>query len=282
MAKKRTAKRSAAPRRKVSKTARTRRAPASSRRRVTPSRTQGPEPDDDKQYGDEKLDTLAARAYQEILDRIVNLELEPGRGFTEGELATELKSSKTPVREALLMLRVRGFVFPRPRSGYRVSPITVKDARDLFAILKIIEPECAARCAAKGMDTKRVLLLQDLQSEVDPSDPGSVNEFIEAEISIRRLLAWESENERFYLMSDVLAYDVARLLRLTIKFARPPNLAEDYGKLIGAIARGNAKRAQEMSLHRIELLENFVLGTLLGSDAVEGINVGAPLVAGRA
>lgn len=249
---------------------------ASARRR----RTAVPKPSAiqrDRTKAEEKPDSLVQQAYQNILDRIVKLELEPGRAFTEGDLAGELGLSKTPVREALLMLRVRGFVFPRPRSGYRVTPITVKDVRDLFGLLKIIEPECAALAATRGVETKRIMLLEDLQVEVDPSDTRSIDEFIEAEIAFRRLLAYESGNERFFLLSEPLVHDLARLLRLTVQLAPLDSaLITDHEKLMAALANGDATKAREISIHRLELLERFVLDTLLESDAVQGVNVGAP------
>jgi len=278
MAKKRTTKKTTAQKRTSGKTS-AKRAKTTARRRRTPAPpTEAARREDGRVPREERPDSLVYKAYQNILERIVKLELEPGRGFTEGDLAGELGLSKTPVREALLMLRVRGFVFPRPRSGYRVSPITVKDVRDLFGVLKVLEPEIAAAAAGRGLEAKRILYLEDLQVEVDPSDPRSVDDFVEAETNFRSILAYETGNERFWYMNETLAYDLARLLRLTIQLDRQPSstLFSDHEKLMTALANGDAEKAREISRHRIETLERFVLDTLLESEAVLGVNVGAP------
>lgn len=225
----------------------------------------------------EMPESLVSQAYKKILDRIVRLELEPGRAFTEGDLANELGLSKTPVREALLMLRVRGLVFPRPRSGYWVTPITIRDVRDLFGILRIIEPECAALSASRGLSASRLLYLEGLEVSVDRDDPTSIDNFIDAEINVRRVLAYESGNERLFVMSDLLVYELARQLRLSVELAPPGDtLVANHEKLMAAIVGGDSSVAREIALERVELMERFILDTLLESDAVQGVNVRVP------
>jgi DNA-binding GntR family transcriptional regulator len=49
--------------------------------------------------------TLTEDAYRLVKWRITTVQLAPGARFTEPELADSLKLSRTPVREALLLLR---------------------------------------------------------------------------------------------------------------------------------------------------------------------------------
>ncbi|WP_425435663.1 GntR family transcriptional regulator [Lentzea kentuckyensis] len=46
-------------------------------------------------------------------------------------MAGQLQMSKAPVREALAALRRLGWVEVIPRSGYRVAPVTLRDAGPL-------------------------------------------------------------------------------------------------------------------------------------------------------
>lgn len=229
-------------------------------------------------HGEEKPNSLTAKAYGDILRRILRLELQPGRGFTEGELATELGLSKTPVREALLILGSHGFVFPRPRSGYRVAPVTLKDARDLFTLWKAVGPEAAAATARRGVEPKMVLHLEDLAGhELDLSDPAGVDEFVAEEVDFHSHLAAESGNGRIQRLIHVLLHDVERLLRLT--FQLDPGFAfdgHDHDKLVTAIAAREADAAAALARQAIERWETAVVGALLTSDAVQAVNLGAP------
>ena len=71
------------------------------------------------------------QAYRAIRRQIIDLTLPPGSSFTEGSLAQQWRTSKTPVREALARLRRDGLVTALPRAGYVVSPITLQDTDDL-------------------------------------------------------------------------------------------------------------------------------------------------------
>src|SRR3982074_2450829 len=62
--------------------------------------------------------SLADSAYEEIRRRILSLQMRPGLPFTESELAEMLQLGKTPIREALLRLRLEGVVEAQARSGY--------------------------------------------------------------------------------------------------------------------------------------------------------------------
>ena len=64
---------------------------------------------------------------QEVLrilrDRILYLELKPGASISDMELAEELEVSRTPIREALLLLSQEHLVNIYPQSGTFVAPI---------------------------------------------------------------------------------------------------------------------------------------------------------------
>lgn len=62
-------------------------------------------------------------AYQVIREKIINLEFKPGEPLSDKQLATELEMSRTPVREALIILANSNMVIFKPQSGTFVAPI---------------------------------------------------------------------------------------------------------------------------------------------------------------
>ena len=74
------------------------------------------------------MSLLSARetAYQTIRSRIITMELKPGDPLNDRELAEELGISRTPMREALLMLNLARMVDIKPQSGTHVAPINLK------------------------------------------------------------------------------------------------------------------------------------------------------------
>ena len=65
-------------------------------------------------------------AYETIRSRIITMELKPGDELNDHELAQELGSSRTPMREALIMLNIAHMVTIKPQSGTYVAPIDLE------------------------------------------------------------------------------------------------------------------------------------------------------------
>ena len=68
---------------------------------------------------------LSAReaAYQMLRQRIITMDLKPGDPLNDRELALQMGISRTPMREALIMLNIAHMVVIKPQSGTHVAPI---------------------------------------------------------------------------------------------------------------------------------------------------------------
>lgn len=65
-------------------------------------------------------------AYKMLRRRIITMELVPGTPLNDRLLAQEMGISRTPMREALLMLGLAHMVVIKPQSGTYVAPIDLK------------------------------------------------------------------------------------------------------------------------------------------------------------
>lgn len=74
------------------------------------------------------MEAMSAReaAYQRLRSRIITMELRPGDALNDRLLAEEMGISRTPVREALIMLNIAHMVTIKPQSGTHVAPIDLK------------------------------------------------------------------------------------------------------------------------------------------------------------
>jgi len=87
-------------------------------------------------------------AYETIRSRIITMELKPGDELNDHELAQELGISRTPMREALIMLNIAHMVTIKPQSGTYVAPIDQERAyRLLIEQYRVLEshPEAENR-----------------------------------------------------------------------------------------------------------------------------------------
>jgi DNA-binding GntR family transcriptional regulator len=88
--------------------------------------------------------------YENLKKRIINNLLKSGEPLNEIILANELKTSKTPIREAFQQLERDGFVENIPGKGCFVSRISFQDVKEFFEIREILECEVVKRAALKG------------------------------------------------------------------------------------------------------------------------------------
>jgi DNA-binding GntR family transcriptional regulator len=87
--------------------------------------------------------------YWQLRREILSCALHPGVELYEGVLAERFDVSKSPIRDALSRLHAEQLVTVIPRKGYRVSPISVADAADLFQFRSTLEANCAEISAAR-------------------------------------------------------------------------------------------------------------------------------------
>ncbi len=105
----------------------------------------------------------------EILDRLRSLLVEgdfpPGARINESILAREIGVSRTPLREALLLLSGEGLVVCEPARGFLAAPLTVEQARDAWPILAALE--VLALRSSKGVALHLLDQLRGLHKEYE-------------------------------------------------------------------------------------------------------------------
>jgi DNA-binding GntR family transcriptional regulator len=93
--------------------------------------------------------TSAVRVHDELRALILEGRLAPGERLRAEAVAERLGTSRTPVREALLMLEREGLVLVEPHRGAVVRAFDAADLLDLYEVRALIEPHAAHRAATR-------------------------------------------------------------------------------------------------------------------------------------
>lgn len=112
-----------------------------------------------------------------IKEAIVDGRLEPGRRLKEEELAREFGISRTPVREALLILQAEGFVEATPNRGATVRAHDAEDLEDLYQLRALLEGYAARRAAGHILDEHLADLWASCE-RFDELDDGNIAELV--------------------------------------------------------------------------------------------------------
>jgi DNA-binding GntR family transcriptional regulator len=127
-------------------------------------------------------ESLADQAYAKIKASIVSCRLAPGERITERVLAERFGFGLSPIRKALLRLDSEGLVSTRPRSGYRVAPLTVEDVDNLFDAWSVLGSaiirRAAERCTTQDREdlARTVRALRREQSRAQTNTPDAAAE----------------------------------------------------------------------------------------------------------
>ena len=101
------------------------------------------------QEGELLVRNASAAATELIREAIIDGRLLPGQRLKEEELARELGISRTPVREALLVLQAEGLVDAEPNRGAAVRAHDAADLDDLYQLRALLEGYAARRAASR-------------------------------------------------------------------------------------------------------------------------------------
>lgn len=127
----------------------------------------------------ETKQNLKLRAYSILKEKIVNCEYPPGSMLNEAHLAAELGFSRTPIREAISILEMDGFLRIVPKKGILVTDILLSDIVQIFQARMEIEP-IALKLAGPNIPQEELLAWK----KVFLSDVSSVERGYQADTAM--------------------------------------------------------------------------------------------------
>lgn len=101
-------------------------------------------------------------SYRILKENIIELVFKPGDKISEPSIATSLNLSRTPIREALILLENEGLVEVRPQKGTFVSKINVSKIENMIFIRKSVEKE-VIRLACESINQ---LKLEEIEEQI--------------------------------------------------------------------------------------------------------------------
>jgi len=196
--------------------------------------------------------TKKTRVYEQIRHAILSNELKPGDILNEVDLALRFNSSKTPTREALIVLAHENYIEPMPRVGYIVTKTTIQDIRETFHLRIILEVD-AIGLAAGSIDPAGMAQLEENYleekrlAEQPPSREHSQRAF-QLNRQFHLVVARASGNRRLALAIEKLIDDMERMLALD---PYPTDPAQ-HEAIIRHLRQGEKAAAQEAMRKHLE------------------------------
>jgi DNA-binding GntR family transcriptional regulator len=217
---------------------------------------------------------LSERACSAIRQDILSCALEPAATLTESALTARYGIGKATCRVALQ----EGFVRIVPRQGYVVTPITLKDVEEVFALRLELEPLSARLAAGKA----NIELLERLERACRNDDTSlgissRIGIFMDANAAFHMAIAECSGNTRLVRMLGGLLNEMARLVALGFGVQNTkPEIRHDHTSMITALASGDGKRAEQIAHRHVATFRDMTMEKVMAS--LRDTHAGAPIV----
>ncbi|WP_280891752.1 GntR family transcriptional regulator [Streptomyces sp. LBL] len=184
------------------------------------------------------------KAYAYLKDTVLTDPAMQGEFLSEQEIADRIGVSRTPIREALLLLAAEDLVQLVPKRGARVAPLSGREISELMQLRGIVERYAAGHVVEAGRaPVKELGELLDRQSGL--SGPGQAKEFIAVDHLFHATLVSAVGNallDRHYdgLRSRQIRAGVVALYN---QHGRQETVLDEHREILDALAADDAPTA---------------------------------------
>ena len=166
--------------------------------------------------------------YKKIRTDIITGRKKPGERLSIDILKNEFGTSVTPVRDALQMLSHEDLVTIKPRSGYYIALVSLKELTDMLEFRQILELASVERAAEKIND-EQIALLENVHAGYTDDEDESYSRYTEENRTFHYMIAKASGNQE---LARQLGYLLDRLARFMVIVHSGKHMIEIHGRLI--------------------------------------------------
>ena len=192
---------------------------------------------------------LKDQIYENILNEIIDGNYRQNDIITERELIEKYGVSKSPIREALVELCNEKILESRPRMGYQICPISIKEISDIVELRIILETAALEKTFAHMESRQIEQLKQEVLEATKIHSEKKIAKYWKSNISFHILLCSFCGNEK-------ICEAVERALKFSSRSAvqyyfsssvhRNETKAQRHILLIEALEKGLLEEAKEV------------------------------------
>jgi DNA-binding GntR family transcriptional regulator len=211
--------------------------------------------------------TKSGEAYEQLRADILAGRIKPGEHMPFAVLCERYNASVGAIREALMRLSEQGLVRGEPSQGFRVTPISVDDLRELTDARCELEVLVVGRAIAEGdvgwesrvVATHHVLARTPLAVENDPDRLSE--QWVAVHADFHAALLEGCRNQRLLGMASALR-DSAELYRrwsYAVEKDHNRDIAKEHQDIVDAVLARDSDLAQKLLSRHISATTEFLL-----------------------
>lgn len=179
------------------------------------------------------------------------------------DIAKQYNTSVTPVRDALQMLSQEGLVTIKPRSGYFVTALTLKQLRDLLDMRRILEIAAVERAVLR-ITPEQLEELRKIHAGYTGEDDASYERYTEENRKFHFLIAVASGN---LALAEAVNKLHDRLARFMVVQKIGERQIRMHSRIIEALEEHDIEKARQAMSDEVNPSQEAILDTVMGEGA---------------
>ncbi|MEV2214159.1 GntR family transcriptional regulator [Streptomyces sp. NPDC050997] len=195
----------------------------------------------------DRREPLVAQIAEWVGAGIIEGRLEPGQDLNSVDLSRRFDTSRTPVREALMLLEQEGLVEMKARRRPRVAAPSLQDIRDIYQVRKQLLSMLAGLLVERAGDEE----LSELRTRVERmrklADGGDVDSYFWSHVLLQERMTEIVGNATLKQILDSLALRTLMLRHLSLtRVGRLAYSIDDQERLLQACEERDGELASAL------------------------------------
>lgn len=204
--------------------------------------------------------------FDNILDRIIKLELEPGQMISENVMAGEYGISRTGIRNVFSRLNEIGFIEVYPQRGSFVTLFDTEYLRRLLRLRIAAEREILYEIIFGGQAKEKERIIEELEANIeeqkkytDEKDFKGV--YAKLDMKFHKILIESAKWGDFYTLLDSKMLHIERWKNFDQAKKRIPKLIEQHTELLSALKEDDYLKAAKVISNHLNTIpdEKFIM-----------------------
>jgi GntR family transcriptional regulator, rspAB operon transcriptional repressor len=203
--------------------------------------------------------TYRNRVYRQLRRAIIMGRRGPGERLSVEELCQIYGSGISPVRDALQMLGQEGLIEIKPRSGYFVASVTLKELRDLLDMREVLEIAAVER-ATPRITERQLAELENVHAGYTGDDDESYDRYTDENRRFHYLLGQASGNVE---LAESLGRLHDRLARFIVMRHAGGTQHQTHARIVAGLRARDAESARQAMLDEINESRQAILDRVM-------------------
>ncbi len=203
---------------------------------------------------------LREETYEALRKAILRGRVKPGQRLKEERLASEIGTSRTPVREAFHKLEQEELVTRLPRGGFVVREWNRSDVEEIFGIRSVLESYAASMATEKIDDAKLAMLEDKLRESEECLKRRNTEKLIQLNTEFHDILYKSSNSRKLYHMINNLRDYFYRYRVAILGLNGIPQVSlRDHRKMVAAMRKKDSALVEKLVREHILRGKEIVL-----------------------